>query len=80
MDEFMPTVGIDNNMHGKIIEAVVKSMRSELKILKNQIKAETREEMKMRHMIAKEEISKPRKVKLEYIKGDDDGPKPIRGQ
>lgn len=38
-----------------------------------------REEMKMRHMIVMEEISKPRKVKLEYIGGDDDGPKPIRG-
>lgn len=80
MDEFMSTVGIDNNMHGKIVEVVVKSMRSELEILKNQIKAEMKEEMKMRHIIAMEEISKPRKVKLEYIEGDDDGPKPIRGQ
>lgn len=79
MDEFMPTVSIDNTMHGKFVEAIVKSIKSELKILKNQIKAEMREEMKMRHMIVMEEISKPRKVKLEYIGGDDDGPKPIRG-
>lgn len=80
MDEFMSTVGIDNNMYGKIVEVVVKSMRSELEILKNQIKAEMKEKMKMRHIIAMEELSKPRKVKLEYIKGDDDGPKPIRDQ
>lgn len=80
MDEFMSTVSIDNNMHGKIVEAIVKSMRSELEILKNQIKTEMREEMKMRHMIAMEEISKAGKVKLEYIEEDDDEPKPIRGQ
>lgn len=35
MDEFMPTVSIDNNMHGKFVEAIVKSIKSELKILKN---------------------------------------------
>ena len=46
MDAFMSTVGIDNNMHGKIVEVVVKSMRSELEILKNQIKAEIKEEIK----------------------------------
>lgn len=64
MDEFMSTVGIDNNMHGKIVEVVVKSMKSELEILKNQIKAEMREEMKMRHMIAMEEISKPSQARI----------------
>lgn len=48
--------------------------------MKNQIKAEMKKKMKIRHIIAMEEISKPRKVKLEYIEGDDDGPKPIRGQ
>lgn len=31
MDEFMSTVGIDNNMHGKIVEVVVKNMRSSWK-------------------------------------------------
>ena len=70
----MPNVGLDNNLYTNIVETIVKSVRNELENFKNQIKAEMREDMKLHHMIAIDEIKKPRKVKLESIKGDDDGP------
>lgn len=70
----MPNVGLDNNLYANILETVVTTVRNELKNFNNQIKVEMREEMKLRHMIAMDEIRKPRKVKLESIKGDDDGP------
>ncbi|KAK9195742.1 hypothetical protein WN943_003867 [Citrus x changshan-huyou] len=60
----MPTVGIDNNMYENIIEDIVRSMRSELENFKNQVKVEMMEEMKLWHMIAIEEISKPRKMEI----------------
>lgn len=60
----MPTVGIDNNMYENIIEEIVRSMRSELENFKNQVKVEMMEEMKLWHMIAIEEISKPRKMEI----------------
>lgn len=60
----MPTVGIDNNMYKNIIEEIVRSMRSELENFKNQVKVEMMEEMKLWHMIAIEEISKPRKMEI----------------
>lgn len=70
----MPTVGIDNNMYENIIEEIVRSMRSQLQNFKNQVKAEMIEEMKLWHMIAIEEISKPRKMEIKSIDEDDDGP------
>lgn len=60
----MPTVGIDNNMYENIIEEIVRSMRSELENFKNQVKVEMMEEMKLWHMIAIEEINKPRKMEI----------------
>ena len=60
----MPTVGIDNNMYENIIEDIVRSMRSELENFKNQVKVEMMEEMKLWHMIAIEEINKPRKMEI----------------
>ena len=70
----MPNVGLDNHLYANILETVVTTVRNELENFKNQIKAEMRKEMKLRHMIAMDEIRKPRKVKLESIEGDDDGP------
>ena len=70
----MPNVGLDNNLYTNIVETVVKSVRNELENFKNQIKAEMREYMKLHHMIATDEIRKLRKMKLESIERDDDGP------
>ncbi|KAH9715915.1 phosphatidylinositol-glycan biosynthesis class f protein-related [Citrus sinensis] len=69
----MPNVGLDNNLYENIVETIVRSVRNELENFKNQIKAEMTENMKLRHMIAMDDIRNPKKVKLESIEGDDDG-------
>lgn len=52
----MPIFSIDK-MFENITEMIVRSMRSEFKNLKNQIKIEIKEEMKLRHMIVIKKIS-----------------------
>lgn len=52
----MPIFSTDN-MYENIIEMIVISMRNEFENLKNQIKIEIKEEMKLRHMIVIKEIS-----------------------
>lgn len=69
----MPNVGLDNNLYENIVETIVRSVRNELENFKNQIKAEMTENMKLRHMIAMDDIRNPKKVKLKSIEGDDDG-------
>ena len=68
----MPNVGLDNNLYENIVETIVRSVGNELENFKNQIKAEMTENMKLRYMIAMDDIRKPKKVKLEFIEGDDD--------
>ncbi|KAK9229706.1 hypothetical protein WN944_022670 [Citrus x changshan-huyou] len=72
-DVVMPNVGLDNNLYENIVETIVRSVRNELENFKNQIKVEMTENMKLRHMIAMDDIRNPKKVKLESIEGDDDG-------
>ncbi|KAK9232570.1 hypothetical protein WN943_022818 [Citrus x changshan-huyou] len=72
-DVVIPNVGLDNNLYENIVETIVRSVRNELENFKNQIKAEMTENMKLRHMIAMDDIRNPKKVKLKSIEGDDDG-------